>query len=294
MSFVLTAALPWLLLAGCVAITPRLERSLTPLVFTMALPCTTAALAAASATSATAVGAVGVCSDSVPARVLGTALLATVAWRLVSSGRHARYVRASRRATIPFARARPAGSDVLVIDDPEPDAFATPVGSGVIVITAGMCQTLRPEELSALIEHERAHLRYRHSMWIQLCEFSARLNPMADSVVGAVRHAAERHADEVAATAGRGALVRALARAALARSDQRRPPDVCALHGGGGDVVRRVRALTEPTLPASPKRGAAALALVALVAVVLTAALGDVVQDCVAPEAGEPATAVFR
>lgn len=294
MSFVLTAALPWVLLTICVAMRLRLEQSLTPLWFTIALPCTAATLAVATATSVTAVGAVCLGSGSGPARFLGIALLVAVAWRLASSVRHARRVRSSRRATSHFARARPPGSDVLIIDDPEPDAFATPIGPGVIVITAGMCRTLRPEELSALIGHERAHLRYRHSLWIQLCELSAQLNPMAASIAGAVRHAAERHADEVAATADREALVRALARAALARSDHRRPPDARALYGAGGDIVRRVRALTELTPRATSKRGVAALVLTALVAVILTAGLGDVVQDCVAPEAGEPATAVFR
>jgi len=293
-SFALTAAAPWALLITCVAIAPWLEHALTPLWFTIAVPSTIATLSIATVASAIAGAAVSLESNSVPARILGVVLLASVAWRLSATARHGGRVRASRRANLPMERATARGSDLLVIDDPEPDAFAVPTRRGVVVVTVGMCRALDSDELSALICHERAHLRYRHSAWIQLCEFAARINPIATPVTGSVRHAAERHADEVAASAGRRSLVRALARASLARSAHRRPPGACALHSSGGNVVRRIRALTEPAPPPTPKRAVAALALFALVTVAVTAALGDVVVDCVFPEPGESATAVFR
>ncbi|MFW0796958.1 M56 family metallopeptidase [Gordonia sp. CPCC 205515] len=294
MTFTITVLAPWVLLAICVALTPWFERALTPILFTVAIPGTVAVLCAATAASAIAIAAVLLTSGEPWLRLIGLALLATVVWRLLVLMRHAGRVLASRRANAPFTRAATPGSDVLVIDDPEPDAFAVPTGKGVVVVTAGLCRVLPPDELSAVIRHERAHLRHRHYAWIQLCEFAARVNPLADPITRAVRLAAERHADQAAARGGSRPLLRALARTSLVRSARGRAPDSDALHGNGSDVVQRIRALTEQTRPATPKRGLAALAVATVAAVVIIAGLGDVVEDCVSPEPGEPPSAVFH
>lgn len=294
MSFAITAVLPWVLLGASLVLTPRLERALAPRFFTVGIPCMTAAVVVATATSVAAVAAVGLSEHSVPAHILGAALLALAAWRLAVVMRHAWRVWMSYRAARPFARATASGTDVLVVDDPVPDAFASPVGPGVVVITTGMCNALRPDEVSALIGHERAHLRYRHAIWIQLGELSAQLNPIIASTVRAVRHAAERHADEVAAADNRTALLRAIARASLATADTRRSANSSDLHSDGGDVVRRIRALTAPSPTTTPKRAVVVVSSIAIAALMVSAALGDVVEDCAAPEKGEPPTAVFR
>lgn len=294
MSFAITALLPWVLLGASLALTPLLERALAPWLFTVGIPCMTTVVVIATAASVAAVAAVGLTAHSVAANILGATLLAVVSWRVVIVTRHAWRVLKNYRAARPFARATASGTDVLVIDDPVPDAFASPVGPGVVVITTGMRDVLRSDEISALIRHERAHLRYRHAVWIQLCELCAQLNPMMVSTVRAVRHAAERHADEVAATDNRPALLRAIARASLARTYARRSPNASDLHGGGGDVVRRIQALSDPSPTTRSKRGVVVAASIALAALVVSAALGDVVQDCAAPEKGEPPTAVFR
>ena len=67
-----------------------------------------------------------------------------------------------------------------------------------------------------------------------------------------------------------------------------------SLSSTGGDVVRRVRALTAPP-PPPPRRSVVIAALVSITAfAAISLGLFDVAQDVIVPEVGENPTSVFR
>lgn len=172
-----------------------------------------------------------------------------------------------------------AGGVVVVLDCDRPEAFATPAGGGRVVVTTGMLRCLHTEEVAVLIAHERSHLRHRHTLWLMAVQVCAAINPLLRNVVTAVGHAAERWADEDAATAvgDRRLVARTLARAALHVHDTiggLAPAGALGLGAVDGAVVSRVRAL----LAGPPRRQVAAtLALVVLMVSALSWAAG--VQD---------------
>ncbi|GAA1281310.1 hypothetical protein Psi02_37030 [Planotetraspora silvatica] len=114
------------------------------------------------------------------------------------------------------------GGDFLVVADPRPDAFAVPsrTGGGRVVVTEGMLRALDAGQRRALIAHERAHLRARHSVALSLGELAAAMNPLLVPVRRAIGFLCERDADEdaVAVAGSRRLVAEALAVAALARS----------------------------------------------------------------------------
>lgn len=143
-----------------------------------------------------------------------------------------------------------------------------------------------------MIEHERAHLRFRHTFFTQTVELAAQFDPVLRPVVGHVRHAAERHADEWAARYDRHAAMSAVAKTVLLRAHLARHST--SLSSTGGDVVRRVRALTAPA-PAPARRSVVVAALVSIAAfAAISLGLLDVAQDVIVPEVGENPTSVFR
>ncbi|WP_373453762.1 M56 family metallopeptidase [Rhodococcus sp. 05-2255-1e] len=125
---------------------------------------------------------------------------------------------------------------IVVVESEVPDAFAVPSGGGAVVITTGLAEALSNNELRAVIEHERAHLRHRHSVWIQMCEIAARVDPILEPLTAKVRHAAERRADESAARLGRRETLSAIARTSLLRNHFDRGTRTLA--GTWGDVVQ--------------------------------------------------------
>ncbi|MFF4182354.1 M56 family metallopeptidase [Streptomyces sp. NPDC001691] len=144
-------------------------------------------------------------------------------------------------------RALPAGSGLAVVDDPVPQAFALPGSPGRVVVSSGMLRALSTDERTALLAHERAHLRHRHHVFLLVLRLAAALDPMLRPVARAGSLAVERWADEEAgALVGDRTLVaRAVARAALAA--KRAPRH--SLAATGGPVPQRVRALLAPPPP---------------------------------------------
>jgi Zn-dependent protease with chaperone function len=296
------AATPWLLCLLLTRVAHRVDRWLVPATAVLVLPTLALVLAVCAAASTLAVGTVLLTADSPWVRVLGASLLALVAWRIVEVLRHLARVRSSTRAAAEFGRRADPSTRLLVIDDDTPDAFAVASGGGAVVMTTGLASQLSSDEMEALVLHERAHLRYRHQVSVQVTEVAAQLVPLLLAASSAVRHAAERHADECAAHGNRRLAMTALARAALVCSRSRAGSSQdagsqgasAALAGTGGDVVRRVRALSGP--PPAPQRRIVVAVAVALV--VFTGALGvslaDVIQDVVSPESGEVSTDMFR
>ncbi|GAA4585335.1 M48 family metalloprotease [Planotetraspora phitsanulokensis] len=115
------------------------------------------------------------------------------------------------------------GGELLVVADARPDAFAVPgsrTGGGRVVVTQGMLRALDAGQRRALIAHERAHLRARHSVALALAELAAAMNPLLVPVRRSIGFLCERDADEdaVVVAGSRRLVAQALAAAALARS----------------------------------------------------------------------------
>jgi beta-lactamase regulating signal transducer with metallopeptidase domain len=105
-----------------------------------------------------------------------------------------------------------------------------------------MLDLLDRDEQRAMLAHERAHLRHHHHRLIIATEVAASLLPPLWLPARRVRFATERWADQDAAReVGDASIVaRAIARAALARSDAIEPE----LALSGSDVAARIEALT--------------------------------------------------
>jgi Zn-dependent protease with chaperone function len=133
---------------------------------------------------------------------------------------------------------------LIVVDDERPEAFATPVGRGRIIVSTGMLRALPADERRALLAHERSHVSRGHTWWLMAADLAAAVNPLLHPNARAARDTAERWADEDAARAvgDRELVARSLARAALVAQDTgaRLAP---ALGATSGRVGERVRAL---------------------------------------------------
>lgn len=143
----------------------------------------------------------------------------------------------------------PGDSELAVVDDDTPQAFALPGAPGRIVVSRGMLRCLDNEEREALLAHERAHLRGRHHVFQTLWRLAAALNPLLRPLADAGGFALERWADEEAAAhvGSRRVVARAVGRAALASSSRRSSTPALAVTGGA--VPQRVRALLAPPPP---------------------------------------------
>ncbi|MCP2336328.1 M56 family metallopeptidase [Actinomadura rupiterrae] len=88
------------------------------------------------------------------------------AWRTVRSRRRHRSMLGL------VARADDRHPDVLLLDHPLPVAYCLPAGARSIVISSGARSGLAPDELAAVLAHERAHLRQRHHALLMLLDLS--------------------------------------------------------------------------------------------------------------------------
>ncbi|MBL7492778.1 M48 family metalloprotease [Frankia sp. AgB1.9] len=191
-------------------------------------------------------------------------LLAAALWQAVGIGRDlAGAERACRRLG-------PAPTGLIVIDDEHPDAYTLPGLTGRIVVSTAMLRALPADERRVLLAHEDSHLRHRHHLFTQLADLAATANPLLRGPARAVRLAAERWADEDAATGtgDRTVAARALARAGLARAAAARGHGVLA--AVDTEVGHRTRALLQP---APPPRRILAAGVTALIVVTVLAAI---------------------
>ncbi|WP_019696291.1 M56 family metallopeptidase, partial [Mycobacterium avium] len=104
--------------------------------------------------------------------------------------------------------------DLRVLDVPQPLAYCLPGVRSRVVVSEGTLSTLADAEVSAILTHERAHLRARHDLVLEA--FTAvhaafpRLVRSANAL-GAVQLLVELLADDAAVrAAGRAPLARAL------------------------------------------------------------------------------------
>jgi hypothetical protein len=187
---------------------------------------------------------------------------------------------AAVRQTRHLVRARrecaqlPQETELAVLDDDAPIAFALPGKPGRVVVSRGMLRCLGDRERAALLAHERAHLRGRHHLFQGLWRLAAALNPLLRPLAVAGDFVLERWADEEAAArvGDRTVVAHAVGRAALASTGAPRP---AALAATGGVVPQRVRALLAPP----PARRRLPLVAGGLLLTVCCASLANAASD---------------
>lgn len=181
------------------------------------------------------------------AALLFSWLFGVLATSAVRIERHLR-----RQRTVVDLLGRAEADGVRVLDHPEPLAYCLPGTQPRIVITDGVLAALPPEELAAVLAHERAHAKGRHELVIQpFVAWQSALPFLAPArrVTAAVAELVEMLADDAAAEAtSRLTVARALARVGAGR-----PPGVTTADRAGGavsdaaapaSVLARVRRLT--------------------------------------------------
>ncbi|WP_327582332.1 M56 family metallopeptidase [Nonomuraea sp. NBC_00507] len=170
-----------------------------------------------------------------PAAVVAAIVMALMAAAIVRLGWHrqrdARHVRALGRG---------------VVADDRPFALAVPGRSGGVVVSTALLGLLSGRELRVVFQHEAAHLRHRHHLYLAISSVAVRIFPPLAYTHRALRFALERWADEDAAEAvgDRALTARTIARVALAHP-RPAPGGYPALTDS--HVVRRVQALLEET-----------------------------------------------
>ncbi|HYB80394.1 MAG TPA: M56 family metallopeptidase [Mycobacterium sp.] len=166
--------------------------------------------------------------------------------------------------TQPCARTR----DLRVLDVAEPLAYCLPGVRSRVVVSEGALTTLATDEVTAILTHERAHLRARHDLVLEAFTAVHAAFPRlvrSSSALRAVQLLVELLADDAAVRAtGRTPLARALVACASGRA----PSGALAI--GGPSTVLRVRRLTgrgnSPMLSAAAYLTAAAILVLPTIA----------------------------
>lgn len=178
----------------------------------------------------------------------------------------------------------------LVINHPAPVAYCLPGGSrSVTVLSDGLVDALSPDELAAVVEHERAHLTQRHHLLLWAFEAWRQALPwLPTSRLSreAVSSLVEMLADDVARrTAPDDVLVRAIALVALGSAESGTGPTGPALgsspapralgdpDGGQASPAARLSRLLTPQPQLTTAQTTAVLATSALMLAVPTALL---------------------
>ncbi len=134
------------------------------------------------------------------------------------------------------------GRGLRVLEVAEPLAYCLPGVRSRVVVSAGTLTKLTNDEVSAILTHERAHLRARHDLVLEAFTAVHAAFPRlvrSSNALGAVQLLVELLADDAAVrTAGRTPLARALVACAAGRAPSG------ALAAGGPSTVVRVRRLS--------------------------------------------------
>jgi hypothetical protein len=208
------------------------------------------------------------------ALIAGFALFSALCGVLVMAFADAVAARRRQRELLALlAHGDPKAPGALVVDHPAAAAYCLPGIRSQIVVSVGTLDLLAPAELSAVLAHERAHLRARHDLVLIPFTSLRRALPRSSEVTQAYRTVAllvEMMADDHALRA-RGLVARELATALLrfgtAATDG---APAGALAAAEGELTARVSRLLTPP-PPMPRAAQAAVILAAalLVAVPL-------------------------
>jgi len=134
-----------------------------------------------------------------------------------------------------------AGSGLRILDVAQPLAYCLPGVRSRVVVSEGALKALSDNEVGAILEHERAHLRARHDLVLEMFTAVHAAFPRvvrSANALDAVRLLIELLADDAAVRAeGPTPLARALVACASGRAPRG------ALAAGGPTTVVRVRRL---------------------------------------------------
>jgi hypothetical protein len=176
-----------------------------------------------------------------------------------------------KRAVAPFGT--PAG--VEVVDDDEPFAFTFGIGQPRVALSRGLVDQLSPEELEAVVLHERYHVRARDPLKLVVARAAARtcfFLPAVGHLVARYLAGRELAADRRAVRdLGRPALAGALFK--VVGGPAWDELDTAAAMAGPELLAVRVDQLEQGTEPALPRLPVVSIALSALV----LATLGGIV-----------------
>ena len=137
--------------------------------------------------------------------------------------------------------ARPQSSHLRILDVEQPLAYCLPGVRSRLVVSEGTLTTLSDNEIAAILTHERAHLRARHDLVLEMFTAVHAAFPRfvrSANALDAVKLLIELLADDAAV---RAAGPTPLARALVACASGRAPSG--ALAAGGPTTVLRVRRL---------------------------------------------------
>ncbi|MPZ66008.1 MAG: M48 family metalloprotease [Pseudonocardiaceae bacterium] len=172
--------------------------------------------------------------------------------------------RARHRAAVALVGTHSPALGVTVLEHTGPAAYLVPGRQHRIVVTTGALELLSPNELAAVLAHERAHAAGHHHLLRdggRLLERACPRVPLFAVARREIGRLVEMHADQVAAT--RHAPVD-LARALVAMATGSAPAG--ALAATGGDAVERVHRMLRPPAPLHRSVRAGLLAAMVLVA----------------------------
>ena len=137
---------------------------------------------------------------------------------------------------------------VRVLAHPTPTAYCLPGLRHRVVLTRGALESLPPDQLAAVLAHERAHLRARHDLVLEFFTVLHRAVPprlRSEAALAEVRLLVEVLADRAAL---RVAGVTPVARALVTLARGRHPE--AALAAGGGTAMARMELLAAAERPA--------------------------------------------
>lgn len=137
---------------------------------------------------------------------------------------------------------------VRVLAHPTPTAYCLPGLRHRVVLTRGALERLPPDQLAAVLAHERAHLRARHDLVLEFFTVLHRAVPprlRSEAALAEVRLLVEVLADRAAL---RVAGVTPVARALVTLARGRHPE--AALAAGGGTAMARMELLAAAQRPA--------------------------------------------
>ncbi|NUR32323.1 MAG: M56 family metallopeptidase [Catenulispora sp.] len=152
-----------------------------------------------------------------------------------------------------------ADRQLRVLEHAAPAAYCLPGTRPRIVITEGTISALAPDELEAVLAHERAHARWRHELVVQpfVAWESALPLPPARRATAAVTTLVEMLADDHAVrAAGRPALARALVAigGTAGPLPKQRPASLPTTTTAATPTLDRVHRLVRATRPTGRER----------------------------------------
>lgn len=179
------------------------------------------------------------------ALVLTLTVLVRLGWAAHRVGTELRSLRRRHRDLLDALGEADVERNLRILDHDTPTAYCLPgVGHSRVVLSRGALIRLSAESLRAVLEHERAHLRYRHDLVLEAFTVLHRAFPTvlnSSRALAEVVLLAEVLADRAAIQrVGKRPLVEALAHLAGGTTPQ-------ASLAGGGAIVPRLEAMRDPS-----------------------------------------------